>query len=537
MSGETCCKIQVLLFITMVSVAQARGVQESVHFKTGISAESRALIKQATANSLAALARFLLTRKPSAAAFMLPKAVACSPVLHYDVVGARQRQALVSWLVGKRPTLRVARTRMATNDATASHPDKETSALARIPLWTLKATQMLLFAANVCLARYITVYYDDLGLSRKLMGGLMVCMPMMSFVGGLFWSSVVDATGAYRQILATTSIAGVGVVFSYLLPAVCRSLKLLSAVTLLHGFLAAPAGPIVDGLCLKVLTAKNATDEGYGDQRLWSAVGWGGMALIAGRLVDAFGTSAIFYSYAALVLSNVMVILKYIPGMPRPSSTSQNGKVQQKVSAAVWLKSLRSRDSYWMLANLLIYGTLVALVENFLNVFIMQDFVNPSKVILGAATACMCTFEIPVFKYIDRLWTSGRYKLRTVLVGAELVMALRCLLYAVLPRSQPWLVLLVEPLHGFTFAAVWCATVEYARQLAPPGTEAKMQALINGLYFNIAMAAGSLMWGFLAQRPPTGLGFTGCFYLNAFLITSWLAIWQVFEQAHRSKDG
>jgi len=38
----------------------------------------------------------------------------------------------------------------------------------------------------------------------------------------------------------------------------------------------------------------------------------------------------------------------------------------------------------------------------------------------------------------------------------------------------------VEPLHGFTFAAVWCATVTYASRLAPPGREANMQALING---------------------------------------------------------
>lgn len=40
--------------------------------------------------------------------------------------------------------------------------------------------------------------------------------------------------------------------------------------------------------------------------------------------------------------------------------------------------------------------------------------------------------------------------------------------------------LFVEPLHGFTFAAVWCATVAYASRLARPGTEAKMQAMING---------------------------------------------------------
>ena len=47
---------------------------------------------------------------------------------------------------------------------------------------------------------------------------------------------------------------------------------------------------------------------------------------------------------------------------------------------------------------------------------------------------------------------------------------------------RPWLVLLVEPLHGLTFAGVWTATVEYARRLAKTGTEAKMQALISGTW-------------------------------------------------------
>ncbi|CAE8695607.1 unnamed protein product, partial [Polarella glacialis] len=126
-----------------------------------------------------------------------------------------------------------------------------TPSVAQTPLWTLKVTQLLIFAANVCLARYITVYYDSLGLSRKTMGMLLVIMPLTSFFGGLFWSSVVDQSGAYRRTLIGTSIAGVAVVFAYLLPAVRGSLSLLMATTVLHGFLASPSGPIVDGLCLK----------------------------------------------------------------------------------------------------------------------------------------------------------------------------------------------------------------------------------------------------------------------------------------------
>ena len=77
----------------------------------------------------------------------------------------------------------------------------------------------------------------DLGFSRKLMGILLVLMPMTSFFGGLFWSAVVDHTGSYRGVLTSTSVLGIVAIFGYLLPQIGHSLPLLLVITLLHGFL------------------------------------------------------------------------------------------------------------------------------------------------------------------------------------------------------------------------------------------------------------------------------------------------------------
>ncbi|CAE8649730.1 unnamed protein product, partial [Polarella glacialis] len=116
--------------------------------------------------------------------------------------------------------------------------------------------------------------------------------------------------------------------------------------------------------------------------------------------------ASIFFSYAALVLVNVLVIGVWMPRMPRPSSEVLDDS-RQTTSTAAWLKSMVSFKALWMLTNLLVYGILTALVESFLNVFIMQDFANPPKVLLGAATAVMCAFEIPVFKYARPLAYCG----------------------------------------------------------------------------------------------------------------------------------
>jgi len=386
---------------------------------------------------------------------------------------------------------------------------------------------MLIFAANVCLGRYMAIYYSEIAVNRRLMGLLFFVMSIAQFCGGLFWSTIVDRTGNYKGTLTLTSLIEIVVVFCYLTHAVQHNFTLLFIVTLMHGCIASVSSPIVDALCLKVLAEQPDSKEAYGDQRLWSAVGWGGMALIVGRLVDVFGISSIFYAFAAVVSLNVGIILKWMPSGKKPpdlaaGSPESTSSPQEKGSL---LKALQNFDALWFFANLMIYGGLMSLVENFLNVFLLQDFIGTQSSIIGAATGVMCLFEIPVFKYINRAWRHDENGLVKVLIASELVLALRCVLYVLLPRGQPWLVLLVEPLHGFTFAAMWCATVEYAKRLAPPGTQARMQALVNGLFFNVSFAFGSLVWGRVVRLPPNGLGFSRSFIVNAIILVSWLSIW------------
>lgn len=58
------------------------------------------------------------------------------------------------------------------------------------------------------------------------------------------------------------------------------------------------------------------------------------------------------------------------------------------------------------------------------------------KELIRACSEVMCAFEIPVFKYISTLWTRHGYSLVAVLCFSELVMAARCVLYALIPRHR-----------------------------------------------------------------------------------------------------
>ncbi|CAE7423874.1 cscB [Symbiodinium natans] len=372
-------------------------------------------------------------------------------------------------------------------------------------------------AAWACFGRFINVFWSDIGVTRAEIGALSLAIMVASFVGQLFWSMVTDRLGEYKRVLVGTTLTGTVLIFLYLVPGVQASFWWLSLVCVSSSFFLSTGGPIIDAMCLSVLQEQDS-EEQYGDQRLWCAVGWGGMSLVAGQLIDIFGIGFMFWGFASIEAAYMAVCLCYMP--------MQKHKKQNTGQEEVTLKQFMNFDVLWFFANLIVYGLAMSVVESFLLVFLNEDFENPPKLLLGASTTVMCFFEVPVFKYIDAVWARKKERLTSVLMACKLVLAFRCFCYTLLPPSQPWLVLLIEPLHGFTFAAMWSATVEYGQRIAPPGCVARMQALVNGIYYQIAMGIGTAMWGPLAMQPPQGLGFQTCFRLDAAGIILWGLIWQ-----------
>jgi len=394
--------------------------------------------------------------------------------------------------------------------------------------------QFLGTAAAACLYRFIAVFYSEIGVSRQRIGVLQFLGPLAAFMGQFFWAAVIDRRAEYKWTFVSTTFAGTCITFLHLLPAVQESYPFLVGVTVAWNLLLCTGGPVVDALCLTVLAEQNLTEEDYGDQRLWCAVGWGGMSLVAGQMIDWLGVPFMFVGFAAIQALNLLICVVCVRSKPDHAAAPSAGRP----SGLSLGRSLCCPEVAWFFLNLLQYGVAMSLVENFLLVFLLEDFLNTSKVLLGASVAVMCASEVPVFKFTGRLWSRYGVSLASVITFCQGILALRCVLYTLLPPGQPWLVLLVEPLHGITFAAMWTATVEYGQRLAPPGTTAQVQALVNGIYEQAAMGLGSLVWGSAMAEPPRGLGFRGCFLLDAAAVVGWSAVcrlghWAVSRRGSR----
>eukprot|EP00927_Polykrikos_kofoidii_P077438 TRINITY_DN74377_c0_g1_i1.p1 TRINITY_DN74377_c0_g1~~TRINITY_DN74377_c0_g1_i1.p1 ORF type:complete len:422 (+),score=62.30 TRINITY_DN74377_c0_g1_i1:129-1394(+) len=385
------------------------------------------------------------------------------------------------------------------------------------PLWLLKVTQLLLSAAAAVLVRFIQVFYSELGWDGRHIGVLQVVSSISGFVGQLFWASIIDRIGDFKRPLVGTSAAGAAVVCLNMVPFVQKTFWVLLLVTALWSFLLAPGGPIIDAMSLTVLADRGVTKEGYGDQRLWCAIGWGGMSLITGQFLDTLGFPFMFLGFVAISCLNIGICVIWLPSSKRQEDSKG---ALSKVDAIVL-----NFELVWFFANIVLYGIAMSLHETFFLVFLRTEFVNTTKLLCGASVAMMCLFEIPVFMYAERLWTNDAIGLTTVMVACQLILALRCWLYLTIPHDQPWLVLLVEPLHGLTFGGMWVATVEYGRRIAPRGAVARMQALVNGVFYQVALGIGSLLWGALQLSPPRGIGFRSCFIADMCLIVAWCVVW------------
>lgn len=141
------------------------------------------------------------------------------------------------------------------------------------------------------------------------------------------------------------------------------------------------------------------------------------------------------------------------------------------------------------------YG--VGNIEGYL--FLYLDSLGGSEMLMGLTQTVTCVSEFLVFFFSGDLLRTLGEKLCMQLVFLAFVVRLLC--YATLASwGSPWMVLIIEPLHGFTFALAWATGTAFASKVAPPGLETTTQAVFQGLYYGLGFGVGGLAGGVIYQH-------------------------------------
>ena len=245
------------------------------------------------------------------------------------------------------------------------------------------------------------------------------------------------------------------------------------------------------------------------------AISWAVVNLMIGPITDSVGFIS-FYPFAMVVTVVFFIsIAVYVEGQDNPREVVPNNDsfgneipTGKSTTNDHHLKELPPRVPIRTLLCILagtIYGASVlfavvclssgmSVVESL--VFLFFEFLGGSNAMCGMTVALTVMFEIPIFHVAPML-------LRRLGAGSLLLIAgvsyiVRVIGYTLVPKGHIALVLLLEPLHGVTFACAQTSTVDFAAHVMPKGSEASGQGLL-GVFKGVGSVAGLFLGGLLQE--------------------------------------
>lgn len=231
----------------------------------------------------------------------------------------------------------------------------------------------------------------------------------------------------------------------------------LLVIVFLGEFIAAPAPMLTDSGTLGILSGR---EHQYGRQRLFGSIGWGIGSLLSGAVVTAFNSCPFedsinyvpcFYVFAGSMIFDFFVSFFFkFPSVP-PKHEAVNAENE------FWkgLKIFCNLKNGAFIFTLLFLGFSHSLQLSFLFWF-LQD-IGGTPILFTLIVAVNCLSEVVMFfmatYFVQKIGHDA------VLYTGLACYGLRFLLYSYL--QEPWWVLPLEALQGFTYGGVWTASVAY----------------------------------------------------------------------------
>lgn len=167
-------------------------------------------------------------------------------------------------------------------------------------------------------------------------------------------------------------------------------------------------------------------------------------------------------------------------------------------------------------------------------VFLFFEFLGGSNTMCGITVALTVLFEIPIFAVAPKLLRKlGSGRLLLVAGGSYII---RVIGYSIIPKGHVVAVLLLEPLHGVTYACAQTSTVDFAAHLTPKGSEASGQGLM-GVVKGLGSVTGLFLGGVLEETYGPRIMYrifatTAGIGMTVLIVSSWLCHDHVASTRH-----
>lgn len=378
------------------------------------------------------------------------------------------------------------------------------------------------FACQALPGRFNSLFFQAHGLSDAQIGILFGLSNLVSLASTPLFSVLADKCGSrtrvilYLHIIATVSFLSLAAALPSigLIPPSAVFPYILTVRTI-YAFFARPNLTILTAVCVAQLKERHGKRGGtlFGHERLYGTISWALFSLLQGIGLDFSGMHVGWVYVANLTLSVVFIanLIAYqkangiqdsnavAPQLPSDSNESPRERnndgnlmlLLKTTKQVIFSKGLSSISFFILLACLSMGANVVAMLQ-FLYFF---NELATSTTLCGIAVFVTVLFEVPMFAHGPALL--DRFGSVALMVLAAVAYGIRAVGYGIVPLG--WYVILLEPLHGITFAAMQSAGVEYVASFAVGGADATAQSVFT-LVRTLAGVVGVSIGGVIMQR-------------------------------------
>lgn len=359
-----------------------------------------------------------------------------------------------------------------------------------MPYWRLSGFYLFYFASLGALVPYWSLYLKSLGFSSLQIGQLMAILMATKIISPNIWGWIADHTGKrmavvrWGSLLAVLTFCGVFLATEY---------WPLAMVMLLFSFFWNAALPQFEATTLSHLGKES---HRYSMIRLWGSIGFILTVAGLGPLLDWFGPSLLPPVLLALFVA-IWGSALLVP--------ERGGHPRSPQHESLWSILCRP-EVLALLAVCFLVQASHGPYYTFYTIY-MEGF-GYSRGIIGQFWALGVIAEVVIFLIMSQL--VRRFGLRTLMLQAIALTAIRWVLIGALPESLP-VMLLAQLLHAASFGVFHATAIALFHNFFVGRHQGRGQALYSSLSFGAGGAFGALYSGMAWD----GLGAELTYYLAA----------------------
>ncbi|WP_413381304.1 MFS transporter [Alkalihalobacillus sp. 1P02AB] len=329
------------------------------------------------------------------------------------------------------------------------------------------------YSANTVIVSYLSVFYREEGLSGSEVGMLMAIGPFAMLLAQPVWGFLSDKYKTIRKILM---IALIGLIVTASMYYMTSGFTQYLVVMFILFIFLSPVTALGDSLAQKTANYRSLN---FGQIRMWGSIGFAFTSLVTGYLLTVIGVEH-FVLPLVFMASLAFLCACFVSDVP--------GSNKAVTIVHAIQSGLNIRLGLFLFCILFISIPHRA-NDSYLGIYIVE--LGGPESMIGWAWFIGVVAEAFVFALSMR-WFKDIEPMKLIIVAA-FIFVIRWLLMSFF--TNPWFVMPLQVLHGFSFGIVYITSLQYVSKMFPDHLQATGHVLFITTFFALSGIIGSLIGG------------------------------------------